>query len=91
MLGKRPPREVLNKDIVDLTPEEGSAWVHGAVAQMAHILVQHEPERSRCIMAWFFESGDGAEQLPYIMKELPDAHATSTIITVVERACPPTD
>lgn len=87
-LGTKPPREVLNRDILNLTQEEGSAWVHGAVAQMAHILVRHNPERSRCIMAWFFEGGDGAEQVPYIMKQIPDTTATSTVIAITEKACP---
>ena len=88
VLGKRPPREVLNKDILDLSREEGAAWVHGAVAQMASVLASRDLDTARCIQDWYFGGGDGAVAIPYTMKELPDERAVSTIITLASRACP---
>ena len=88
VLGKRPPREVLNKDILELSREEGAAWVHGAVAQMAQVLARYDPEAGKCVMDWFFETGDGAEAVPQWMKQLPDKNPTTTIMAAAKKACP---
>ncbi|MEM8987400.1 MAG: hypothetical protein AAGC95_11830 [Pseudomonadota bacterium] len=88
VLGKKPPREVLNKDILNLTQEEGSAWVHGAVAQMATVLARIDVATARCVRDWYFEDGDGAKVLPNVMKQFPDTAATATIATLASRACP---
>ena len=88
VLGKRPPREVTNDDILNLSREEGAAWVHGAVSQMAQVLAITDKVSSRCVMDWYFEVGDAATTIPAIMQQVPDAPATATIMTLAKKVCP---
>lgn len=88
VLQKRPPREVLNSDLLALPEREREAWTHGAVAQMAQTLAESNPEGGRCVLYWYFEEGNGAEIIPLALARYPDARPTSTIWALVKRACP---
>lgn len=87
-LGKRPPREVLNRDILNLTQAEGSAWVHGAVAQMAQTLAAYDPKASKCVMFYFFEERDGLSAAVEWMQRYPERPTTVTLAAVATRVCP---
>jgi len=88
VLQKRPPREVLNSDLLALPEREREAWVHGAVAQMATVIAGKDPVTSRCIMDWYFNVGNGAETIPIAMERFRDAPATATVLSLARRVCP---
>lgn len=88
VLQVRPPRDVLNSDLLDLSERERRAWIHGAVAQMTQTLSELNAEAGRCVLYWYFEEGNGPESIPLAMEKFPDAPATATIWALARRACP---
>jgi len=88
VLGKTPPRETLNKHLLELPERERQAWIHGAMAQMAQVISGKDAVTARCVMDWYFEVGNGAEIIPQAMKKYPDAPTTATIQTLARRFCP---
>lgn len=88
VLETRPPREVLNSDLLALPERERQAWIHGAVAQMATVLASKDAVTTRCVMDWYFNVGNAAETIPQVMRRFPDAPASATILSLARRVCP---
>ncbi len=88
VLQKRPPREVLNSDLLALPEREREAWLHGAVSQMVTVLSKDKPESARCVEDWYFKVGDGADNLPVAMKRYSDLPASATILALARQFCP---
>lgn len=87
-LGKRPPREVLNREISALSAQERSVWIHGALSQMVQVFASLEPETAQCLSAWAFDRGDGLEAISAFFTAYPEQLATVTISAVALQACP---
>jgi len=88
VLQKRPPRDVLNSDLLALPDKERQAWVHGAVAQMATVIAGKDRITAGCIMDWYFNVGNGSATISAAMKRYPEAASSGTILAIARRACP---
>lgn len=88
VIQNRPPREVMNADILALPAQERQAWLHGAVAMTAQVLAGKDAGASKCVMEWYFETGVGVETIPKVQQRFPEAPATATILTLARRVCP---
>ena len=88
VLGKKPPLEVLNSDILALPDRERQAFIHGAMVQMVSGLAATNPEAGKCVTEWYFEIGDGAETMPVWLKRYPDMSPAVTFIAVAKQYCP---
>ena len=87
VIGDKPPREMLNQDLLNLPERERSAWIHGAMAMTAQVLAAKDADMGRCVMAWYFEGGTGPEAVSSVISQYPEYPATAAIFTVVKRAC----
>ncbi len=87
VLQKRPPREVLNSDLLALPERERESWVHGALSLTAHVLAEKDAVLGRCYLDWYFKEGNGSDLIAKSMSRYPDAPATATIIALAQRVC----
>ncbi len=87
IIGDKPPRELLNSDLLALPDRERQAWVNGAANMTAQIVAIDRPETAGCVANWFVRGGNGQEKLDAIMREYPDQRATSTVFAVARLAC----
>lgn len=88
VLGKKPPREVLNKDLLALPEGERLAWIHASAAISAQLLVNHDNEVGKCVLAHFFLDGNWLQAVPKWMEKYPEQAATATIYAAMRNACP---
>jgi len=88
VLGKKPPLEVLNKDILALPERERQAFIHGAMVQMVSGLAATNPEGGKCVTEWYFEIGNGVEVVPLAMEKYPDYATVAALHALAKRACP---
>ena len=87
VLGKRPPRDVLGRDIMALPELERTAWVHGAIAGAATALSVQGSDATPCMMA-LYEQSDGYEVLMISMERNPNMPASAAVLAVANQACP---
>lgn len=87
VLGKTPPQDVSNKDVLALPEREQQAWLHGAVTQMIVIYAEFDQEKSGCLTDWAFLQGNGLEVLLQYMERYPEEPAFSVIYAVANRVC----
>lgn len=87
-LGKKPPLEVLNKDILALPERERQAFIHGAMVQMVAIYSHTKKGAGKCITEWYFEVGNGVEAVQLVLQKYPDYPAVTAIHALSKRACP---
>jgi|GEM_PF-2583501 len=87
-LGKKPPLEFMNKELLKLPKTEQQAWLHGAVSMAAQVLAFKDQKAGNCVMDWYFKVGDGAEALPLWIERYPDKPVAATIMAVAQRGCP---
>jgi len=88
ILGKKPPLEVLNKDILALPERERQAFIHGAMVQMVQLHSTNGRTGGKCITSWYFENSNGAEAIQLAFKTYPDYPAMTIIAALAGRACP---
>lgn len=88
VLGKTPPRELLNKDILALPERERAAWIHGAMSQMVQVYARVDMDIAQCLSAWAFDRGDGLEAVSNYIGAFPDQLGSVTILAVSRKACP---
>jgi hypothetical protein len=87
-LEQKPAKLVLNKDILVLSADERSAWVHGAMAQMVQVYARVDPQISACLTAWAFGDGNGLTAVTGFQEAYPNELATVTLLAVAAQACP---
>lgn len=87
-LGVKPPRDTYNRDLMALPEAERQAWIHGAMTQMAQVLASKDADSGKCVMNWYFETGNGSALIPQAIAKYPNERATSTIMAVTRLACP---
>ncbi len=63
-LGKKPPLEFLNKDLLKLPEQQQQAWLHGAMSQMVQSIGIFDVEKAKCIQDWYFGIGNGTQYIP---------------------------
>lgn len=85
-LGKKPPREILNKDIIALPSHEKAAWIHGAVSAGVTTLAAQKSPAAPCMLS-LYEDGDGYEILEIAMRENQNFPASSAVLAVASEAC----
>ena len=88
VLGKKPPLEVLNKDILALPERERQAFIHGAMVQMVAIYSHTKKGAGKCITEWYFEVGNGVEAIQLVLEKYPDYPTVTAIHALSKRACP---
>lgn len=88
VLETRPPRDVLNSDLLALPDRERQAWIHGAMSQMVHALADQDSPLGQCALDWYFDAGNGVETIEAAIRRYPDQPPTGTILALLNRICP---
>ena len=87
-LGKKPPMEVLNRDVLALPERERQAFIHGAMVQMIQLHSTDTHTGGRCLTGWYFEEGDGRDAVQLVMETYPDYPTVTALYAMAKRVCP---
>ncbi|MAK59358.1 MAG: hypothetical protein CMK09_00075 [Ponticaulis sp.] len=88
VLGKKPPRNVLSKDILALPEIERTAWLHGALTLMISSYASFDQDTSGCLTDWAFLQGNGLEILHGYLHDYKSEPVYAVIHAVAKEACP---
>ena len=68
---------------------ERSSYIVASIEMAAAMFhLQGEREKSSCIMEWFFESGDGPDQIVQALHRFSDRSPQTVMIALINRRCP---
>jgi len=88
VLGKKPPLEVLNKDLSAMPKRERQAFIHGVISQMIAYYSVDGKSGGRCLSEWYFTKGDGDNAVKITLEKYPDYPVITAINALARRACP---
>ena len=84
-----PAHAVTSEDVMNrMNDEERSAFIAWAIEMAALMFhLQGDREKASCIMEWFFENGDGPQQVVQALIHFSDRPSHPVMLTLINRTC----